>query len=145
MLAYTLGAVTCRVKVACSNSVLKKGALFQTFVCSNCTNIPVPCFIPSRALSLTKQPDMLTGGGSSSANNVQSTVLNSGNSGQPRYSSIAVFLPLLRKVARTQYFFTPTICVIRSLYCSALYDTTYRAVCRVHAKYKYYSKVIAVL
>ena len=58
MLAYTLGAVTCRVKAACS------------FVCSNCTSIPVPYLIPSRSLSLTKQPHTLTGGGSSSANNV---------------------------------------------------------------------------
>ena len=32
--------------------------------------IPVPYLIPSRSLSLTKQPDTLTGGGSSSANNV---------------------------------------------------------------------------
>ena len=48
----------------------KKGALFLTFVCSSCTSIPVPYLISSRSLSLIKQPDTLTGGGSSSANNV---------------------------------------------------------------------------
>ena len=54
MLPYTLGAVTCRVKATCSNSVSKKGALFKTFVCSNCTSIYHTIF-DSFALSLPNQ------------------------------------------------------------------------------------------
>ena len=65
--------------------------------------------------------------------------------GSPAIFRNSGVLPLLRKAARTQYFFTPTtcVCVICSLFCYVLYNTTYRAVFRVHAKY--YSIVVAVL
>ena len=71
MLPYTLGAVTCRGKGGLFQLVLKKGRpFFNVRVFEMYKYIPVPYLIPSRSLSLTKQPDTLTGGGSSSANNV---------------------------------------------------------------------------
>ena len=72
MLPYTLGAVTCRVKATCLVPTrFPKRARFLKRSCVRIVQVyTIPYLIPSRSLSLTKQPDTLTGGGSSSANNL---------------------------------------------------------------------------